>query len=327
MSENEHGTSGRQNGRRTIGFFNINISDAWSALPWLGMVDAARKHDVNLVTFVGQIVGLDRANVVYDLARGNRLDGLIIWNAGLVMQLTEAEIETFAKQYGVPVVTLEGSLSGYPCVSYENYPGLQKLTEHLIEAHGYTKIGFLGMYEHHSGFQDRYRGYRDTMKAHGLPIDPALVRPWFSPELVENAIIDEQTLNEYLDEALALGMEAVIGIADGIASQVQWKLQERGVRVPEEVAVVGFDDAYESRTLTPPLTTVKAPFYELGYTAAETLVDLLAGRSVPELVTVPSALMVRQSCGCLSQAVVEVAAGLDAAVDPAKANRVEFEAP
>ncbi len=326
MSENEHGTPGRQNGRPTIGFFNLNISDDWALWPWLGMVDAARKHDVNLVTFVGQIVGLDQGNVVYDLARGNRLDGLILWKAGLVMELTEAEIETFARQYDVPVVTLEGKLAGAPCVSYENYPGLQKLTEHLIEAHGYTKIGFLGMYEHHSGFQDRYRGYQDTMKTHGLPIDPALVRPWFPPEKLPLGKIEEQTLDNYLDEALALGMEAAIGIADSIAFQVQRKLQERGVRVPEEVAVVGFDDAYESHILTPPLTTVKAPFYELGYTAVETLLDLLAGRSVPELVTVPSALMVRQSCGCLSQAVVEAAAGLQAAVGPAKANREEFEA-
>jgi DNA-binding LacI/PurR family transcriptional regulator/GAF domain-containing protein len=326
MSENEHRTPGRQNGRPTIGFFNINISAVWSSLPWLGMVDAARKHDVNLVTFVGQVVGTDQANIVYDLARGNRLDGLIIWKAGLVMELTEAEIETFAKQYGVPVVTLEGKLAGAPCVSYENYQGMRKATEHLLEAHGYRKIGFLGMYEHHRGFQDRYLGYQDAMKAYGAPIEPTLVRPWFPPEKLPLGEIEEQTLNNYLDEALALGVEAVIGIADVVVFQVQRKLQERGVRVPEEIAVVGFDDAYESRILTPPVTTVKAPFYELGYTAAETLIDLLAGKSVPELVTVPSALIVRQSCGCLSQAVVEAAAGLQAAVGPAKANREEFEA-
>jgi signal transduction histidine kinase/DNA-binding LacI/PurR family transcriptional regulator len=294
--------------RPTIGFFNLNISDDWSLRPWLGMVDAARKHDVNLVTFVGHIVGLGQRNVVYDLARGSRLDGLIIWKAGLVMELTEAEIETFARQYGVPVVTLEGRLAGAPCVSYENYLGMRKATEHLFEAHGYRKIGFLGMYEHHKGFEDRYLGYQDAMKAHGTPIEPTLVRPWFPPEKLPLGRIEEQTLNNYLDEALALEMEAVVCIADGLAFQVQWRLEERGIRVPEEVAVVGFDDAYESPIVTPPLTTVKPPFYELGYTAVETLLDLLAGRPVAELVTVPSILMVRQSCGCQDPYVAAVAA-------------------
>jgi signal transduction histidine kinase/DNA-binding LacI/PurR family transcriptional regulator len=301
-----HSTSQRKK-RPTIGFLNLNIVDDWAVRPWLGMIDATRKHDVNLVTFVGHIVGMDQRNVVYDLARGNRLDGLIIWKAGLVMALTEAEIETFAKQYGVPVVTLEGRLAGAPCVSYENYLGMRKATEHLLEAHGYRRIGFLGMYEHHKGFEDRYRGYQDAMEDHGTPIEPTLVRPWFPPEKLPLARVEEQTLNEYLDEALALGMEAVIGMADVTALQVQRKLQERGIRVPEEIAVVGFDDTYESHIVTPPMTTVKAPFYELGYAAVETLLDLLAGRSVPELVTVPSTLMVRQSCGCQDPYVAAVA--------------------
>ena len=97
---------------------------------------------------------------------------------------------------------------------------------------------------------------------------------------------------------MALGMEAVIGIADDTAYQVQGELEKRGIRVPRQVAVVGFDDNPVSRMVTPPLTTIKAPFYEMGYTAAGTLIDLLAGKSVPELVNVPTALMVRQSCGC-----------------------------
>jgi rsbT co-antagonist protein RsbR len=103
-----------------------------------------------------------------------------------------------------------------------------------------------------------------------------------------------------------LGMEAVIGVADFIALQVLRELEKRGVRIPEQVAVVGFDDNYDSRTITPPLTTIRAPFYEMGYTAVETLIDLLAGKSVPELVTVPATLSVRQSCGCQDSYVAAV---------------------
>jgi PAS domain S-box-containing protein len=233
---------------------------------------------------------------------------LILWKAGLVMALTEAEIETFAKQYGVPVVTLEGHLGGSPCVSYENYLGMRKVAEHLLETHGYRKIGFLGMLQHHQGFQDRYRGYEDAMQAYEAPIDPTLARPWFPLEQLVNYRVEEQTLNHYLDDALALGVEAIIGIADHIAYQAQWKLQERGIRVPDEVAIVGFDDAFETRIQTPPITTIRASSYELGYTAAETLIDLIAGKPVPELTNVPSILVVRQSCGCQDPHVTAIAA-------------------
>jgi PAS domain S-box-containing protein len=291
-------TNTQRKKRPTIGFFNVTIADDWALWPWLGVVDAAHKRDVNLVTFAGGTVGLDQANVLYDLARGGRLDGLIIWNAGLVEKLTETEIKTFCKQYAVPVVTLEGSLAGFPCVTYENYLGLRRLTEHLIQVHGYQKIGFLGMLEHHEGFRERYRGYAEAMQAHGLPIDPTLARPWFPPGQLVNFRVEAHTLDDYVDHAIALGMEAVIGIADHIAYQVLDELEKRNIRVPEQMAVVGFDDNFESRMLTPPLTTIRAPFYEVGYTAAETLVDLLAGKSIPDVVIVPATLMVRQSCGC-----------------------------
>jgi PAS domain S-box-containing protein len=304
------GTDRRKN-RPTIGYMNSIITLDWALRPWLGIVDAARERDVNLVTSIGGMVGRHQANVIYDMTRDGRLDGLIIWNASLVEDLTEAEIKAFCEQYGIPVVVLEGGLAGFPCVTYENYTGLRRLTEHLIQVHGYQKIGFLGMVEHHEGFHERYRGYTDAMEAHGLPVDPTLARPWFPPEQLDGAGVEAHTLNDYIDHAMAQGIEAIINITDYIARQVLGELQKRTIRVPEQVAVVGFDDDYESRTIIPPLTTVKAPFYEMGHTAAETLVDLITGKPVPELVNVPSILMVRQSCGCQDPYVAAVVAKPD----------------
>jgi len=296
--------------RPTIGFFIHQFRRDWALLPWQGIVDAARERDVNLVTYVGRAVGWNsieaQANILYDLAKDSRLDGLIFWKGALTVCLSDTEAEQFCKQYHIPVVTLEGFVSGLTCVSYDNYQGMRSAVEHLIDAHGYQRIGFLGMYEHHTGFQERYRGYVDAMTAHGLPIDPQLVRPWFPDDEISSGMIDERVLTTYLEEASSLGMEAVIGIADSIAQQVQSKLQERGARVPRDVALVGFDDVTESRALTPPLTTVKPSWYELGHLAAETLIDLLAGQSVPELINVPAVLMVRQSCGCTDPCVAAV---------------------
>jgi PAS domain S-box-containing protein len=257
---------------------------------------------VTLNPIVGQ------ANVLYDLAKDSRLDGLIIWNAGLTVCLSQEEVERFCKQFHIPVITLEGRVSGLTCVSYDNYQGMRSAIEHLIDVHGYRKIGFLGMYEHHTGFQERYRGYIDAMRDHGLPIDPRLAKPWFPEDRISLGMIDGRVLATYLAEASSLGMEAVIGIADSIVLQVQSTLQERGVRVPGDVAVVGFDDSAEGRVLTPPLTTVKPSWYEFGHSAAEALIDLLAGKPAPEEVNVPTVLMVRQSCGCRDPYVAAAAA-------------------
>ncbi|MBN2006160.1 MAG: SpoIIE family protein phosphatase [Anaerolineae bacterium] len=292
-------TTAKHRNRPTIGFFEMNIREDWAMGAWLGAVDAARKHDVNVITFIGEDIGVDHpTNIVYDLGRGGRLDGLVFWKAGLVALLTEAEIEAFCARYGLPMVTMEDCLPGSPCVLYENYRGMYQVIEHLLGVHGYRKIGYMGMMEHHAGFQERYRAYEDAMAAYGAPIDPTLARPWFEFHELTWGRVEAQTLDRYIDNALARGVEAIVGVSDDIAYQAQRKLQERGIHVPEQVAVVGFDDAYESRVLTPPLTTVKAPFYELGYTAAETLIASIAGESVPSVVNVPARLVVRQSCGC-----------------------------
>ena len=77
-------------------------------------------------------------------------------------------------------------------------------------------------------------------------------------------------------------------------------LMERGRRIPQDVSVAGFDNIEEARSASPPLTTVRQPLYEQGRRAAEMLLNLLAGKDVPDQVTLPTELIIRRSCGCLS---------------------------
>jgi len=285
------------------------------------MVDAARQHDVTLVTCVGKIINWaynfeKQANVLYTLINGERLDGLIIWKAGVVMKLTEPEIEAFCQQYNVPVVTVEGMVRGYPSVVYGNYQGMRAAIDHLIEVHGYRRIGFMGLHEHHVGFRERYRAYTDALAAHGLPVEPAWVKPaWSDRDILAGGRENEQALTTWLRGALSAGMEALAGVCDTVTIRVLNTLQMMGIRVPDEVALVSFDDFAEGRVITPPLTTVKPSWYALGQVAVETLLGILAGRSVPEQIVVPSQLVIRQSCGCLDIAVE--AAGAEPLEQPA----------
>ncbi len=85
--------------------------------------------------------------------------------------------------------------------------------------------------------------------------------------------------------------------------------------MPDDVAVVGFDDVEEAGTVTPPLTTVRQPLHMLGQQAAEMLLALLAGKEVPEQVVLPTELVVRQSCGCPSQAILGAAVEITVTTD------------
>jgi DNA-binding LacI/PurR family transcriptional regulator len=133
---------------------------------------------------------------------------------------------------------------------------------------------------------DRLRGFREAMTAAGL--DPALVAVGdFSPASGAEA----------MRELLARGepIDAVFAASDLIAAGVYAELREHGLRVPEDVAVVGFDDDHLAESAVPPLTTVRQPSHELGRTMAEVLVRLVAGEAVDPLTLLPTTLVVRRS--------------------------------
>ncbi len=153
-----------------------------------------------------------------------------------------------------------------------------------------------------------YRGYLQALAAHGIPFDPALVTPHLpSWELTVGAegvrlLIDERQLKT------GVYFDCIVGCADWEILQVVDMLQARGVRVPYDVAVTGFNNLEPARLATPSLTTVDRQIAELSRRATEMLLDLLAGKSVPKKELLPPELKVRRSCGCIPETVRQAAA-------------------
>ncbi|GAK53934.1 stage II sporulation protein E [Candidatus Moduliflexus flocculans] len=297
--------------RPTIGYMNINVLLEWALWPWQGILDAAETNQVNVVSLIGQIIALqqdfsEQANVLYALADARCLDGLIIWKAGLVTLLSEQESDAFCRRFNLPVVTIEGELSGAPCVTYSNYDGVQRLMTHLIETHDYQRIGFVGMFQHHLGFQERYRGYRDALRGYSLVEYPDLVQWYFPDDAIREGLIEDVVLDDYLRRALTGGVDALVCVTDSIAGQVIRRLRALNVQIPHDVAVVGFDGFTEGRVMTPPITTVDPGWHQLGAQAMTTMVKLLAGESVPQRVIVPGQMIIRQSCGCADASIRQV---------------------
>ncbi len=170
---------------------------------------------------------------------------------------------------------------------------------------GHRRIGYINGPEHYYASALRLAGYCEELASADIAFDPALVErgDW---EL-ESGYAAMQRLLEARPHPTAL-----FAGNDLMAAGAIYALQDTGLRVPEDVAVVGYDDREISRTFRPRLTTVTLPCYEMGQAAAQMLLDRMEGKSeIAEEVKVRGCLLVRDSCGAQGQpsADCEITAG------------------
>lgn len=292
--------------RQTIGFLLASLNTGASRALWPGVLDAAALHDVNLILFPGGRLSATPAfesmrNQVFELAGPDCLDGLITWASSLGGVLSPSETNAFHRRYeGLPMVSLAQFMEGLPTIAVDSYQGMRALLSHLIEKHGFRRLAFIRGPEEHYYAQERYRAYLDTLRAFDLPLEPELVtRPlrWESGTEAIQILLDERGLIPGKD------FQAVVAVSDMLALWALKALQAHGFDVPGDVAVTGFNNSIEERLATPPLTTVDLPFYSQGARSVDLLLARLNGEAVPALMTLPSSLVVRQSCGCPSAAV------------------------
>jgi DNA-binding LacI/PurR family transcriptional regulator len=179
---------------------------------------------------------------------------------------------------------LHGRLEGssFPWVDVDNQAGAYQAVSHLI-AHGHQRIGFVSNAPlSYAGAQHRFAGYRQALGEHDLPIDDSL-----------------ETGQAAAAELLALPdpPTAIFGASDVVALGVMSGVRAAGLRIPEDVAVMGFDDIVLAAYACPPLTTVRVPAYGLGWTAAEVLITMIEGDEDVSSVTLETELVIRRSCG------------------------------
>jgi len=179
-----------------------------------------------------------------------------------------------------------------PFVTVENELATRKLIDHLIEAHGRRRILFIRGPRTQEDARLRERGYRASLTAHGLPIDESLFLDGdFATETVRRLLVAYLADGKRNFDAIFAGNDlGAIGVLD--------VLRENGLRVPEDVAVVGFDDSRLARFQTPPLSTVRAPTEDVGRMAALQLVNLVREQPVEQATLLPTQIVLRRSCGC-----------------------------
>jgi len=193
---------------------------------------------------------------------------------------------------GFPYVVIKRYAPHRPinCVVVDDEQVAIAATNHLIEL-GHTRIGLISTQNVVHG-RDRYHGYLKALESRNLDTDPSLV------------CLAKDYYEEYGFEAAAklLALRdrptAIFAASDLLAVGAYSAIEDAGLRIPEDVAVVGCADIPAAASLSPPLTTVRIPYYDLGLESTKLLLDLLCNRAQsPKKIAVEHELVVRESCG------------------------------
>ncbi len=209
-----------------------------------------------------------------DVLRSRRVDGIIV----LTGRLSDDALRNLAKS--IPVVVTGRTLVAPNLYSldFNNFEGARLATHHLL-ALGHRNIAFIAGAPGHPDSTERLRGYKSALKAAGLKFNAALVLPGMYHE--ESGLMAVDRLIDSRES-----FTAIFAANDQMAFGAALGLHRRGIRVPEDVSLVGLDDLAGAAHSIPPLTTIHHAANEMGHAAATALLQLLAGKtpmaSIPE---------------------------------------------
>lgn len=271
------------NGRtETIGVLTQTVSSPFYA-EWLRGIEDGLYEPGFTPLFVSS-----RWNVKDEMSRmeqfiARRVDGIILLHA----QLDEPSLIEYSRH--APLLVLGRSVRNSAALAslpIDNLQGARDATRHLI-AEGHRRIAFIAGPPNHEDAIERLDGYRSALKEAGIPFDA---------ELIEQGDYLETGGVAAMERLLERGpsFSAVFCANDQTAYGARLTLFRRGLRVPEDVSLVGFDDLPTSSYMTPPLTTVRQPTYEIGRLAAEAMVKMIRKQPVA-LKSIPLKLVTRET--------------------------------
>jgi len=236
-----------------------------------------------------QTISSPHAHSLWELHSTGQLDGLILVGADVYPAIARE-----AKGRGIPVVLVDNwePEMGVDCVVTDNRGGIMRLVNYLV-SQGHRRIGFIGGPLSHRSLQERYDGYRAALRENGIRRSSDWL--WLHSESGPQVEQGRQGLHVLLERGLPV--TAVITDNDSTALGVLKECEAAGIKVPNDLSLVGFDNVELSEHVTPPLTTVNIHQRRMGALAARRLHGLIEGQDsdVPLRITLGTELIIRKS--------------------------------
>jgi DNA-binding LacI/PurR family transcriptional regulator len=280
----------RSSKTRALGFLVLDDDAKFLADPMTDMViagagDVTRERGYGLLIQSARIGELDDA--LLRPLRESRVDGAIMYLSG---EPTSRGVYTKrVEELGYPCVLFgESSDNGISSVVADNTDGAYRLAAHLLER-GHRQIAFVSARTSWPMIEDRYSGYRAALQDHGVPLLRELQLFRGRWDAASGAAMADALFE------LKEPPTAIMAANDLLALGVMRAAQQRGLRIPEDVAICGFNNFDFAAFVNPPLTTVALPVYEMGRAAATILIDGMEGGSSPETKSFPVEVIVRES--------------------------------
>ena len=193
-----------------------------------------------------------------------KVDGLLIVGG----DIAASELHSYEKQ--MPLIVVARDINGLErrCVSVNNKQIGYMATKHLLEQR-HTQIAFIHGIEGHPDAQDRFAGHLEALQEAGISRSDELI---YQGDFSGHAGL--KAVNYLLNQGISFS--AIVAANDMVAFGSRLALYRRSIRVPDDVSIIGCDDQAEAAFMTPPLTTVRQPAYEMGFVASRALLSLIS---------------------------------------------------
>jgi len=269
----------------TIGLILPSITNPIFAESTRGVQDFAGEHGYQVILGNSYYQYKKEARLVA-LLRERQVEGLLITTTDLKGEILKSLVHE-----GFPFVLLYSTIRKGPlwAVGVDNFSGGYRATEHLIKQN-HRRIAMLAGSFHFSDRSfHRWHGYKKCLRDHNIPYDPALLR-----QTDYSLVSGKEGVKKFL--SLRMPPTAVFCSNDFIALGAIEGARQMGLKLPEELSIVGFDDIEISSFVTPSLTTIRQPAYAMGKLGAEALVQRLNnGLSKPVHKLLETSLVIRES--------------------------------
>ena len=289
--------------RLHFGVLLTTVDNACLFTIWKGIAEYAEENDIHLTAYFGTYQSDDEdffshLGTCFEMIKSNRsLDGVILFTGFISKHIKATYFDKHIAEITekIPVISVSYPLPGIPSVLVDNTIGIYDAVEHMIKIHGKKKIAFIKGPDGHPEAEARLEGYKKALAANGIAFDERYVFPGnFSRDSGRDAVID-------LIEKRKLSSDAIVASDDQSAIGVLMELKRRGIVVPSDIAVTGFDDDKMSAFFTPSLGTVRQGLFNIGQVSALTLHKKINGDRVDEITYVAPEYVPRQSCGCFEK--------------------------
>ncbi|MBN2440931.1 MAG: substrate-binding domain-containing protein [Spirochaetales bacterium] len=286
------------NKRPRIGFYIPNLIGEYFENQWFIINQAAIEADVNLIIF-SPLMFITNSEYqkmyshIFDYGGKENVDGLIISTASFHCYFENREInKLLTNNTDIPIVSIGELIPGISSILIDNYTGMKELVRHFIKDHGYKRVAFIRGKEGNKEGYERFAAYKDVLIETGIPYDEQLIIQG------DFGIISGKKAVDELLDVRQTSIDAVIAANDDMILGVYTEMQKRGINVPREVALGGFDNIKAIRELPCPITTVQQAIDEQIKMALDLVLDLIKSKKKETHILLPSHIVIRESCGC-----------------------------